>query len=171
MQTFFKLDWRHQFEIRSNMTHPCYRHRNKSWHPEKRNLSMDAFCLCFCGGVSWTPWKTALEKCYALHLKLLKGNPETSHFRALRLVTSRDSTATYDINSTRSRMSNWKTTTAPMAFLQRHSTCSHCMSQVWVELWLVENSFYTVWVKIQLLERVLTLLDSGSFLKIPNRVP
>ena len=39
--------------------------------------------------------------------------------------------------------------------------CSHN----WAELWLVKSFFYTIWVKIQLLETMLTLLDFGSCLK------
>ena len=31
------------------------------------------------------------------------------------------------------------------------------------ELWLANNIFYTVWVEIQLLERMLTLLDLDIF--------
>ena len=38
------------------------------------------------------------------------------------------------------------------------------------ELWLVNIFCYTVWGKIWPLERLLTLLDFGSFLKIPRIV-
>ena len=40
----------------------------------------------------------------------------------------------------------------------------------WAELWLVNKIFYTVWGKLQLMEIMLTLLDFGSFLKIPKIV-
>ena len=40
----------------------------------------------------------------------------------------------------------------------------------WAELWLANNIFYTVWGKIQPLKRMLTLLDFGSFLKVPKSV-
>ena len=36
----------------------------------------------------------------------------------------------------------------------------------WAELWLVKQIVYTVWVKIQLLERMLTLLDFGKFTEL-----
>ena len=38
----------------------------------------------------------------------------------------------------------------------------------WAELWLVNKIFYTVWVKTQLREKMLTLLDFGSFTQIPE---
>ena len=40
----------------------------------------------------------------------------------------------------------------------------------WVELWLVNKIFYTVWGKIQPLKTKMALLDFESFLKIPRIV-
>ena len=43
-------------------------------------------------------------------------------------------------------------------------------SDNWAELWLAKKMFYTVWVKIQPLKRMLTLLDFESFLNFPQIV-